>query len=1051
MNKKWILWIAMVFLTVYSASAITLNNSEAYFSFDNATIIVNNVSDLSGNNHWATNVNTVWNTGILNESRYYDGVADRIDTHNSFFNGGGDFSLNFWINYTTAGLMVVADKAGGTNNNRFSVVINRDELNNPDNGNFAFLTRDTLTARLSPNANPGINDGAWHMITIVYDDTADTGDIWVDGVDVANAGSVRGGNVFQVTQGHRFGRSYLQANDFNGSVDEYSFYTRQLNSSEIVAFWNGGAGFNPYAPPVPPPTNTINLSTARPLNNTQFNINPVDFWVLGNASQNWTCRLYINGAVNLTQQLGIGVNVNCSFQVNMTTGTRYYWIRGNTTVTDVNTSNNTFYFDDVDPVISNTSFINNSIFYAGLGNLTGQWNVTDNFFLYRVTSFIDGVVIDNITEINLTAYPYNLSINISSLLIGWHNLTIQVADGHTAKELGGDYVWWNGLFNDYLQYDFYDGGSVEIQAIDGSFMDSFKTVREKDRYTFSYEPWDDKKSVYSFMVTSTLPLSIANQPNSKIKEWIIMGNHWLDFYIPGTTVEINRVNNHVVRVDVSGIQDANKLEFNSIGDLNVISQFYNFTVTNLTVVYSTAVNELSFQTSTLNISTAGGVTASEASLTWNGTAVTVTKTISANSDFYNTTFFTPGINAPTFATQLVWFYNVTSPINNLTGNLTFNQTVIQIGIDNCSVFTTRAVNITIMDESNDSLIVSNIDGFFTVWVDVISAFREFNLTWAGNSTYGICINNASNNFTTNGQMEYYATGYSTKTYYLNNYTLDNVTDILNLYLTKNTTQVIITVTDENDDPVRDVFIHIQSYDLGTNSYIVTEIVKTDFQGQAFAEMVLFTQWYQFMLVYLSDIVLQTDATKIISPVVNLQINLETPALETWNQANKVTCDITFNNVTNNFRMAFNNPSSNPITATLSVFNATSFSRALMNQTSITAASGVILIGIGASPGNYTFTGQGKIIVNGETFACGSPASVSFGQDYLVWNLEGVFYVILLIIAVSTAFAFGPEISVVATLGTFGIAWYLGMIGLAPGVMATVMILGGIVVYRLAKK
>lgn len=1044
------MFLLLVFVTIRAASAVTLNNAEAYYSFDNSTIVGNAIEDLAGNNN-ATNSGSTWTAGKLVDARSFDGANDKIESNNAFtWDGNGDWTWNFWIKYTTlehSRSIINADATGRL----IAFILNKDHTNSESTGRIMLYTYDTAAAYHSQTNNPALRDGNWHMITFVYDDTANTGQWYIDGSSVAGSGSVRGGDLWG-NQKLRIGTNPASNLWFPGQLDELGFYERKLNSTEVSALWNGGAGYNPYTP-----VDDLDITEIHPYPRAQYNTNPAGpIYILANSTyNNWNCSLYINGTINQTQTLANGTNINCSFNVNLSVGTWNAKIRGETAIVDKNTSTTTIYFDNVAPVIASTTFVNNSLIYSGAGNLTANWNITDNFYLYRVTSWINGNLINNITEINATQYNYTINTNITGLTPGSHTLTIQVADGHTAQSITTDsYDWSNGILNDYLRFNFkqpYNPVNVRLENKDGSWLDSWKATPQKDRYTFSYEPWSIK-STYVINVISESKISILQHDGLN---WLVFDNHWIDF--EPYKVSYKRINPYEVQAIIQNPNLDSKLEFNSIGDLNIITRNYTFITTNLSVTYADPVNEAYPQTISLRIERNNtGITNTQAALYWNGTNISVTKYSCCPEapgiyDLYTGTFATPLITSdPLEVFNFTWYYNVTHPLNNLTGNITLNQTVYRIGIDNCTTYTIRAVNITTRAENNNSLVNSDIAGYFEVWINQTSQYRAFNLTWTGNSTYGICINR-NVTYRLNGQMEYEAPGYATKTYFLNNYALNNITSILNLYFTLNTTQVVLYVTDQNDDPVKNVYIHVQSYDIGTNSYKTTEIVKTDFEGRAFAQVILNTQWYQFMLAYNGVTVLQTDATKIVSTFLNFQINLEAATLQAWTKYNQISCGVTFNNITKNFRMDFNNPSSEPITALLTVYNSSRFSRKILGTNNITAASGTLLVNIGATTANNTFTGQGMITIDDQQFPCGTPASIGFNQDFQVWGLQGIFYAILIIIAITTAFIWGPEISVIATLVAIGGLWVFGIIGLSAPVIMTILILGGIIVYRLTRK
>jgi len=1038
--SKLLFWIVTVFLlvlTLKSASAV-LNDTAFAYRMDNATTVGVTVVDSSGQrNATNNNINISGYNGKINESYgYWNGrittLANNLDSN---WNDG--FTTSFWFNAKNQ------TGWGGVGLYRYR-----------KNG-------EKIQGQLGYGGNANIicfaiegNVGGWKFVC----DANMPSNSWVHYIHQYNGSHLNmysnGTLINSTLLGVAIKIQALQVNDIrnlvNGGVflDEYYFWNRTLTTSEIGSLWsNMSNGIQyPFTASPAPVVDDLNLSANPYPTLAQYNSNPSGpLWATANASNPWTCRLYLNGTVNQSKVMLNGTNVNCSFTINLSNGGWTYFIRGNTSTNSENTSNGKLYYDDVSPIITVINWTNQTIRYTQ--NITGQWNITDNFYLHRLNVSIDGSQIFGVVDINATSYLYNLSYNVTSLSPGSHIINITVADGHTAKSIP-DYNWYNGLFNDYLQYET-GKAIIRIDAVDGSIWDSFTSKKEKDRYTFDYEPYDTKKTTYSFEVNSNKQLRIAKKPTSEISQWLIIDDHWLDFYIPGTTVNIKKINEYTARIDVTGITDKSKLSFSSIGDLNIVSRLFNFTTTNLTATYSKFINELSPQTILLRINNTGSITGTNAVLIWNGTVMNVTKTITASHDLYNSTFNIPAIGSATQLINFNWLYNITGTVNNLTGNLSLNQTIIQIGIDNCSTFTTRAINISLRDESNNSLVIGDIRGYFSVWVSSISQFRAFNLSWTGNSTYGLCINNASANYTTDAQLEYWATGYENKNYYFDDIILDNVTDTLNLFLTKNTTQVTLKVTDYDDDAIKDVLIHIQSYDLGTNSYKTTEIVKTDFQGKAFAEMILYTQWYQFMLIYKGQTVLQTDATKLTSNTLNFQIDLGSNPLSDYNVVEKMVCAVSFNNATNNFRFDFNNPSGNPILATLDVYNSTTYITNLLNTSSLTSASGTILINIG-TPKNETYTGKGYVTINNQKYICGVPSSVSYGKDYITWGLQGIFFTMLVCIFLVCVGIWSPAIAVLLLIIAIIITNLFGMFHLNTPYLITLIILGGITLYRLAR-
>ncbi|MCP3684484.1 MAG: LamG domain-containing protein [bacterium] len=180
--------------------------------------------------------------GKLKGAYYFGGSNDIVQTGEGFYDGNGDFTISAWINHTDSGVLVVFDKDGGTNNNRFSLTVNQESDGTATDGWISMTTRVGSTLRRAPTANPNIDDGAWHHVVFIYDDTADTGDWWIDGVNVADSGSVAGGDIHQDGQGYKFGEGYSGSNDWEGKLDDFRFYNKTLNATEIGKLYVTGTG-----------------------------------------------------------------------------------------------------------------------------------------------------------------------------------------------------------------------------------------------------------------------------------------------------------------------------------------------------------------------------------------------------------------------------------------------------------------------------------------------------------------------------------------------------------------------------------------------------------------------------------------------------------------------------------------------------------------------------------------------------------------------------------------------------------------------------------------
>lgn len=263
-------------------------------------------------------------------------------------------------------------------------------------------------------------------------------------------------------------------------------------------------------------------------------------------------------------------------------------------------------------------------------------------------------------------------------------------------------------------------------------------------------------------------------------------------------------------------------------------------------------------------------------------------------------------------------------------NISFNATVYNY---NVLVYLVNTVNITVYDELT-GLKINNVT------LDLISDIFSNNYsTTVGNFFLELLS-------PTNYIARYQSQGYSERFHY---FTLTNRTyNEFSLYLIPNTTSDIVTATvvDELNNPTEDVYIKVLKFNTNTNSYELKETSKTNFEGKAYLNLELNTEFYKFMLEYpLGTLKTTTSPSYITSTTINFRIYKGTKVLENFFKSGKISSSITFNNETNYFRFDFTDSSSTISQGCLYVYDLSSISDTLINSTCISSASGSILIGV----------------------------------------------------------------------------------------------------------
>ena len=197
----------------------------------------------------------------------FDGATNGIDVPaDDSFNwlANESFSIEFWINTTTTGSL-----AGNT-----AVAVGRNDaflggttdafwFTGVNNSGFAiFQLNDSSGSNIVEGSLAGggirIDDGAWHHVVAVRDESIDTNLIYVDGVlQDSDIIDYTGNGFLSSLAPLNIGElDLLNPGDFNvdGLLDEIALYDRALPLSEIQTHFNAGAAGNGVETLRPAPT-----------------------------------------------------------------------------------------------------------------------------------------------------------------------------------------------------------------------------------------------------------------------------------------------------------------------------------------------------------------------------------------------------------------------------------------------------------------------------------------------------------------------------------------------------------------------------------------------------------------------------------------------------------------------------------------------------------------------------------------------------------------------------------------------------------------------------
>jgi len=265
-------------------------------------------------------------------------------------------------------------------------------------------------------------------------------------------------------------------------------------------------------------------------------------------------------------------------------------------------------------------------------------------------------------------------------------------------------------------------------------------------------------------------------------------------------------------------------------DGNSTVELYKWFKGNYSITFTDPIQFGDIGTFILNMSSNSSFVTLNASFYYDGILRSATKTSATEYTSWVSSFTIPESNGTTENKSFHWFVNVTQPRDGKKYAINFSrgQIVNNFYIDNCSLKDIISINVSLLNESDDSLIMGDMDFLFSY--NSSNNFRNYS-TDAYDNNISFCIYPNSTRFTADIDIDYLVGG-TTFEYHAIDYVMTNITQLINLYATSGTTRVTFTVTDLYDDAVENAYIKIIKYDVGDNLYRTVEVIKTNGDGEA---------------------------------------------------------------------------------------------------------------------------------------------------------------------------------------------------------------------------
>lgn len=285
----------------------------------------------------------------------------------------------------------------------------------------------------------------------------------------------------------------------------------------------------------------------------------------------------------------------------------------------------------------------------------------------------------------------------------------------------------------------------------------------------------------------------------------------------------------------------------TIGNENFTTISWTYSVFETAQTFSEEALEGTSQTFTLNVSLLGGLRLSTAEFVYNGTA----DTASANewaTNMYRITY-TKQIPSVSADVNVTFSWNITLEGGSEISSLSNNQTVKDIDLDDCSVFTNVLFNFTIYDEDDLSWLNGTIENT-SMKIDLTLANPTdstnnitFSQLYSKVNPASVCIKAdlGDSNYIADALVEYKADNRFIEFYNIQNYSLTNETDHQNISLynlnSSAGTEFKITYKDSNFNLAPGAIIQIQRQYIDEGVFRTVEIPKISSAGYTIAHLV----------------------------------------------------------------------------------------------------------------------------------------------------------------------------------------------------------------------
>jgi len=219
--------------------------------------------------------------------------------------------------------------------------------------------------------------------------------------------------------------------------------------------------------------------------------------------------------------------------------------------------------------------------------------------------------------------------------------------------------------------------------------------------------------------------------------------------------------------------------------------------------------------------------------------------------------------------------------------------------------TIRVLNISYLKETtNAENITGNFQATFNLWTSNPIQNISYSMIINDTKQFYVCIT-PNGTYTADAQFQYNSPGYDFRDYYLIDYPLLNNSQKIDLYLLEIAlgTGITFTIQDESENPIEGYYIFVQRYDVGTGTYKLVAMGKSNELGQDLIYLRMNDAYYRFIVQDETTIKFISTNQKIISTDIPIII---TPGSfgQILERFDNIEYTFYFNNATSTFELTY---------------------------------------------------------------------------------------------------------------------------------------------------